>query len=81
MAQDTYVQIDPKRIEELSERLQPLTAQDGAWRFSALEAQAYLALRAGDKSKAETILTGLSQDVRAPRSLASRASDVLRTLN
>ena len=74
-------QLDSGSPADLSVRLQPLLNEDSAWRFSAREAQAYLALRQNDASKAKQILTDLSQDTRAPRSIASRAADVLRTLN
>jgi hypothetical protein len=74
-------QLDDGKPEELSARLQPLTAEEAALRYSAQETQAYLALRAGDKTKAKQIFTNLSQDVRAPQSIALRASDILRTLN
>jgi hypothetical protein len=74
-------QLDSGAPAELSSRLQPLLAADSAWRFSALELQAYLLLRQGDKPKAQRIFTDLSQDTRAPRSIAARATDILRTLN
>ncbi|MGB9152396.1 MAG: tetratricopeptide repeat protein [Alphaproteobacteria bacterium] len=65
----------------LSARLQPLTEELAPWRFSALEAQGYLALRAGDKAKARQIFADLSQDARAPQSIGARATDILRSLN
>jgi hypothetical protein len=74
-------QLDSGEPEKLSQRLQPLTAQGAAWRYSALEGQGYLALRAGDAAKARTIFAELSRDERAPRSIAARAIDILRTLN
>ncbi len=74
-------QMDTGNPEELFARLKPLTADDAAFRYSALEAQGYLSLRKGDKAAAQAIFSRLSQDTQAPRSLASRATDVLRTLN
>jgi hypothetical protein len=74
-------QLDSGNPAELSVRLQPLAANESPWRFSAQEAQAYLALRAGDGARAKQIFTELSQDARTPQSIASRASDILRTLN
>jgi hypothetical protein len=74
-------QMDDGKAAELSVRLQPLAAEGAPWQFSAQEAQAYLALRAGEKAKARQIFTDLSQDSRAPRSISARASDILRTLN
>lgn len=74
-------QLDSGDPAKLSERLNSLVEKDAPWRFSARETQGYLALRAGDKAKAEKIFADLSQDAQAPQSLAARASDVLRTLN
>lgn len=75
------LQLDDGNPATLSARLQPLTVGSAAWRFSALEAQAYLALRLGDQAKAKTIFTDLSQNTLAPQNIAARASDVLRSLN
>lgn len=74
-------QLDSGSPADLSARLQLLLGEDSAWRFSAREALAYLALRQNDAPKAKQILTDLSQDARAPRSIAARAADILRTLN
>lgn len=74
-------QLDSGDPAALSARLQPLTAEGQAWRYSAMEEQAYLALRAKDTAKARQIFTDLSQDARAPKSIASRATDILRSLD
>ncbi|MFA4994482.1 MAG: tetratricopeptide repeat protein [Bdellovibrionales bacterium] len=74
-------QLDTGASAELAARLQPLADEDSAWRFSAREMQGYVALRAGDRAQARKIFIPLSQDVRAPRSIAQRAADILRTLN
>ncbi|MDE2029613.1 MAG: tetratricopeptide repeat protein [Alphaproteobacteria bacterium] len=74
-------QMDKGDPAALAARLQPLTAKNGTWRYAATEAQAYLALRAGDTAKAEKIFTGLAQDERAPRKMSERAADILRSLN
>ncbi len=74
-------QLDSGAPADLSSRLQPLTGNGAAWRFSAREAQAYLALRQKDVSKARQLFTDLSQDAEAPRSIAARAADILHTLN
>lgn len=74
-------QLDSGDAAAMSARLQPLTVEGAAWRFSALEDQGYLALRAGDKAKAKQIFTDLSQDSRAPQGISTRASDLLRSLN
>jgi hypothetical protein len=75
------VQMDWGDAAALALRLQPLTAENAPWRFSALEAQGYLAIRTGDTAKAKQIFTDLSQDARAPKTMGTRAADVLRGLN
>ena len=75
------VQMDSGDAAALSQRLVPLTEEHAPWRYSALEAQGYLAIRVGDKAKAKQIFTDLSQDARAPHSIGARATDVLRSLN
>jgi len=74
-------QLDSADPATLSARLQPLTEEHATWRYSALEAEGYLALKSGDKDKAKQIFTTLSQDARAPQSIGARASDILRSLN
>ena len=74
-------QLDSGDVVALTLRLQPLTEERAPWRYSALEDQAYLALRAGDVAKARQIFTDLSQDARAPQKIAARATDILRSLN
>jgi hypothetical protein len=66
--------------DQLMQRLQPLTAATSSWRYSALELTAVLARRAGDKAKAEQILTGLVDDLNAPRALRQRATEMLHAL-
>jgi hypothetical protein len=73
-------QLDDGDPAKLSARLAPLTDEKAAWRFSALETEALLALRTGDKAKAKQIFIDLSQDIRVPQSMAARATDILRTL-
>ena len=75
------VQLDSGNPATLAARLQPLTEEREPWRYSALEEQGYLAIRAGDKAKARQIFAGLSQDIRAPQTIGARATDVLRSLN
>jgi hypothetical protein len=75
------VQMDSGDAAALTARLQPLTEEREPWRYSALEAQGYLALRTHDTAKARQIFAELSQDARAPQSIAARAADILRSLN
>jgi hypothetical protein len=72
------VQMDGGDPAMLQKRLQPLESVGAPWRFSAMEFDGHLALRAGDKVKAKTIFTELAQNAAVPQSLSSRAADVLR---
>lgn len=66
--------------DQLTQRLQPLTAATNPWRYSALELTAVLARRAGDTAKATQILTGLADDLNAPQALRQRATEMLHAL-
>jgi hypothetical protein len=66
--------------DQLTQRLQPLTAATNPWRYSALELTAVLARRAGDNAKATQILTGLADDLNAPQALRQRATEMLHAL-
>jgi len=74
-------QLDSGDAAALSARLQPLTEEGQTWRYSALETQAYLALRQNDTAHARQIFTQLAQDARVPPTIAARATDILRSLN
>jgi hypothetical protein len=71
-------QLDSGDTAVLDKRLQPLTAPDAPWHFTATEYEGYVALRAGNKTKARQLFSGLAQDASAPRTLSDRAGDVLR---
>lgn len=64
----------------LQKRLQPLLADGAPWRQTAMEYEAFLALKAGDKAKARQLFTELSQDASAPQSLSARAADMLHVV-
>jgi len=72
--------VDSATPAELTQRLQPLTAADNPWHYSALELSAMLARRAGDTEKAKQILTGLAADLDAPQALRARAAETLAAL-
>ncbi|MDR3449198.1 MAG: tetratricopeptide repeat protein [Alphaproteobacteria bacterium] len=75
------MQMDKGDAATLIARLQPLTAPDAPWRYSALEDQGYLALRVGDTAKARGVFTTISQDSAAPSAIQARSTDILRSLN
>lgn len=64
----------------LIERLDPLTADGGAWRYSARELQAIISLGAGDVPAGREIYARLADDLDAPRSQRARAAELLRAI-
>lgn len=66
--------------EALSKRLEPLLAEDNAWRHSAIELTGLLALRQGDATKAEADYTRLADDTTTPTGIRARAAEMLRAL-
>lgn len=72
--------LDQDDPAQLSNRLQPLAAASNPWRYSAIELQALLAQRAGDKAKAEQLWGQLADDAMAPLGLRARAAEMLAAL-
>lgn len=67
-------------LDSMAKRLQPLAADTSPWRWSAREVTALVAWRAGDTSKAETLLTGLAGDRDGPPGIRARAGEMLSIL-
>ena len=65
---------------DLSDRLQPLLADDSPWRFSARELAALLELQKGDTAKATEYYTTLADDPQTPAGARARAAEMLRAL-
>lgn len=74
-------QMDTGDAATLLAQLEPLTAENGAWRFAAMESQAYLALKMKNNDKALQLFTVLSQDSRVPTGISGRANTMLQSLN
>ena len=72
--------VDTAPPDQLTQRLQPLTAATNPWHYSALELTAVLARRQGDNAKAVQIFTGLADDLNAPQALRQRATEMLHAL-
>jgi hypothetical protein len=72
------VQTDTGDAAALIERLAPLTAEDGAWRYSARELTAILHLRVSDMAAARETFQLLADDLLAPEGLRARAAEMLR---
>lgn len=68
---------DPAALEK---RLEPLTDPANPWRYSARELSAVLAIRSGDKARAEKLYAQLADDASAPASLRGRAAEMLAAL-
>ena len=73
-------QIDEGAPDALRQRLDPLAGPGKAFRASALELQALLALRDGDRAEARDLYTQIVDDVEAPARLRARASQILAAL-
>ncbi len=73
------IQLDSGDTAALQAKLDPLLA-DSAWKWSAKEMSAYLALRIGDKARAKKLFEELSQEVGVPASIVQRAGDMKRWL-
>ncbi|MCW2248890.1 hypothetical protein M2352_004550 [Azospirillum fermentarium] len=69
-------QLDSGDPAVLQAALVPLTADASPWRFSAREATALLAVRAGDRARAHTLFQQLADDASAPAGVRSRARDL-----
>ncbi len=72
--------MDTATPEELSRRLEPLARDGGAWRYSARELQAIVALQAGDEARALELFTALSEESEAPRGIRTRAGEMIDAL-
>jgi len=73
-------QIEQGDPAALRARLEPLAAADQAFRGSALELMAVLAMRAGDKAAASDLYARISDDRELPTSLRARAAQMLAAL-
>lgn len=73
-------QLDSGDPTALLPLLEPLTAEDNPWHYSALELTALLAERAGDRARAREIFARLGDDPEAPAGLRARAREMLAYL-
>ena len=65
---------------DMATRLEPLTADNGAWRYSARELEAVLKLKANDLTAALAVFAALKDDVQAPPALRGRAAELFSAL-
>ncbi len=76
-AQHAFGQVDSG---DLMRRLEPLTASDNPWRFSAMELTALAELQAGNSVRARTLFLALADDPAAPAGVRGRAAEILATI-
>lgn len=69
---------DPKA---LTEKLDPLIAERGAWRATAAELAGLLELKAGDPAKARERFKSIADDPDAPPNARARAAEILAMIN
>jgi hypothetical protein len=70
-------QADAGDPRALADRLAPLAAAGAAFRYSAMELQAVLAERRGDRAEARRLLEALAEDRAAPDGVRRRAGEML----
>ncbi|MDB5362310.1 MAG: rane protein [Rhodospirillales bacterium] len=70
--------VDQTKPEDIIARMKPLAA--GPWRYTALEVTALAQLKAGDKAAALKTYQELADDLGAPPSLRSRATEIVNGL-
>jgi hypothetical protein len=72
--------LDSADPAQLAARLQPLADGKGPWRYTAMEASAYLALRTGDNDRARDLFSRIANDSQAPEEARGRAAAMASTL-
>jgi hypothetical protein len=68
-----WIMADAAPKAEISPIVQPLIGPQSPWRFAAQEVLAYVDLRTGSRSDAESEYAKLAEDANAPQSLRQRA--------
>jgi hypothetical protein len=76
-----YYRVDREPLASLRQRLQPLTADDNVWRYSARELVGLAEIKAGDQAAARTSFQKLADDPMAPAGVRARAAEMLASFN
>lgn len=72
-----YLKVDTADAASLQKVVEPLSAESSAWRHSAREILALLALKQGDAGKAGEWLRKVADDPAAPQGVRARATELL----
>jgi hypothetical protein len=75
-----WIEADAKPKAEIVVLLEPLTAADNPWRFTAGEVLAYVDLKDGARAQAQEAYQKLAQDLAAPANLRQRAAGIAEYL-
>ncbi len=75
-----WTEADARPRNEIEAILQPLTAADNPWRFAANEVLAYMDLKGGSRTQAESEYLKLSGELEASASLRQRAAAIAQYL-
>src|SRR6185503_17908221 len=75
-----WAEADARPRNEIETILTPLSAGDNPWRFAAAEVLAYMDLKGGSRTQAETDYLKLSQELEAPAGLRQRAAAIAQFL-
>lgn len=76
-----YIALDTADFAALKTRLEPLTAEDNAWRFAAREILAFGAWKAGDMQAASDYASQITDDAAAPREIGARVSILTKVIS
>lgn len=74
-------EMDTGDAAKLEAKLQPLMAEDSAWRALASEYAGHIAVRVGDKAKAKATFEKVMAMKDVPEAVAKRATDMLAWIN
>jgi hypothetical protein len=74
-------QLDTGDPAALKARLETLNTEENAWRFSAQEMLAALALKTGQPDTAKDLFKGLSESATAPAGIRDRAKEMLSAMD
>lgn len=75
-----YLKVDSADAAAVEKSVAPLAVESSAWRHSAREILALLALKQGDQAKAADLLRKIADDPAAPQGVRARATELLAAI-